>query len=256
MADKRTIVVGGGYAGVAAAIDLAREGHQTLLVSDQQSFLKLVLLHRTVHTDIAEFCVPFATLAKKFGFAFVCTQLAFDGAALRQYSEQSRIPAIDSDFDFLVVATGARAPDLEKNSDGRSQSAHLLTEEQLRAGLGTGRVARFLKETPEKTITVVGGGPTGLQFLFELSDFFRSRKVSPKLRLLTLDQRLLPVFPERFHELALKKSEERGIEVLTETAFRKQQQGTLLAHSALGELSLESELTILCPGVAPHPILL
>ncbi len=250
------VILGGGYAGLAAALDLCRNRIPVTLVSESDSFLKLVFLQRAIHTEIEQLRIPFEDLAGRFGFRFRQAQVPFDAKALSEWSQAGRLGELDLEFQALVVTTGARPPDLESATSESDRASHLLTESDLRAGLGVERMRRFCAERPEGAVTVVGGGPTGIQFLFELSDFFRLRRIQPHLRLVTMDDRLLPVFPDRFHEIALEKAHARGIEVMLSAAFHRQV-GPRIELSAHHEsLSVDSDLTILCPGVRPTPALL
>ena len=254
---QRVVVLGGGYAGLAVALDLARARVPVTLVNESAAFLKLVFLQRGIHTALEDLQIPFESLATSFGFAFRAARPEFNAARLAEWAEAHEIAELGLPFDVLVVATGARAPALEGDTSAPDRTAHILTEGDFRLGLGVERLARFCQEHPHGAITVVGGGPTGIQFLFELSDFFRLRRIAPRLRLVTMDDRLLPVFPERFHEIALEKAEARGIEVVLSTSFVRQHGAGFLAKRGFPdfgtEVSFDSDLTLLCPGVRPQP---
>ena len=251
--ERSVVVVGGGYAGLAVTLDLVRSGVPATLISESGGFLKLVFLHRAIHTAPEEFSIAFPSLAERFGFTFLQSRVFFDSTRVAEWAQAGEIPELQQRFDALVIATGARPPELERDTSEADRREHLLGEADLRAGRGVARLRRFCEEQPGGVITVVGGGPTGIQFLFELSDFFRLRRIEPKLRLVTMDDLLLPVFPRRFHEIAMEKAEARGIEVELSAVFRRQV-GPALEALRQGELvRMDSDLTLLCPGVRPEP---
>ena len=60
---------------------------------------------------------------------------------------------------------------------------------------------RDINEPGEKIISVIGGGATGIQFLFEIAYFLRRQKVGWRLRLIHGEDRVLNQFRMAFRNI-------------------------------------------------------
>ena len=258
----KVIVIGGGYAGLAAVLRLAKTGaFDVLLVDRNESFLELTQLHKTVHSSLSVLQTSYSTLAKTVGFRYLQKDLSVDSNTLRVWQENGTI-ALGKElfpFDYLIICTGARAYPLEAGSSCVVIGKRLFSLEHLKQSGLQGYVQRFLKQNPpeERALSIVGGGASGIQFLFELDDYFRTKREQCLLNLIHAEERLLSGFSESFnkHVQSLLRSRNGTIEYLPATRFIAQTEKTIILASVSDhrQFTRASHLTLLFPGVAPQP---
>ncbi len=251
------IVAGGGYAGLATLIALRHSlpGVELHLIEPREWHIKLTHLHRTLRHPLNDFCTPFAVLAKKYDFTHhrFALPIGTDNLKTWEWNRTIPLPKGELAFDYLVIATGAKS----RSAPGGKQ---VYQQDDFCRQEGQEIIHNFLgrTENKERHITVVGAGATGLQFLFELDDLLKSRRVDCRLRLMQRGGRILPELPDGFHEYIAGRLQSAGIEHLPYTRYRGQRDGSIrLENTRTGESSiLPSDLTLLFPGVDPYPQLL
>ncbi len=249
---RRVVVIGGGYAGLACLIELSRKGKdlELHLVDSDQEHCKITNLHKTLAKPLAEFTVPFAELAKRYSLHFHQHRVDLSPEDLvRLQSEKTlSLPDREISFDWLVVCTGA-------SPVAMPEGENTVTQEDLRSGRAVEMFNTLLKRAEEQDVQVslVGGGATGLQVLFEVQALLNRKSVAHKLRLIDLNPRLVPELPEGVHRYVLKKLEREGIDYLPATRYLGQQDEQVDLAAAEGDrrFSLPSHLTLLFPGVVP-----
>lgn len=250
----RVVVLGGGYAGLACLIELSKKDKslELHLVDANADHCKITNLHKTFQHSLEKFTVSYAELAEKFHFTFHQHRLAFSEQDLARWQQQQKLPLPQAElpFDWLVVATGASPLQLHAGSGSFGQN-------ELRRGEGKALLDNLLEtETVEPLdLSLVGGGATGVQVLFELHQQLRRKRVPYKLRLIDQNQRLVPNLPEGVHKYIAKKLRRAGIDYLPGTNYRGQTDEQIqLAELATGrEYSLPSQQTLLFPGVSAAP---
>ena len=247
---SRVVVLGGGYAGLACLIELSKRDRnlELHLVDAQPEHCKITHLHKTFASPVDDYSVPYATLAERFSCRFHHQRVPVtrDDLARWQTSKSIDLSGTELAFDWLVVCLGARPLQLAKGENALSQN-------DLRYGQAKDRLERLIenRETELMEISLVGGGATGVQILFELHDLLRKRKVPNTLRLVDLKGRLVPDLPAGAHRYIVKKMQREGIAYHPGTRY--------LSHDhreiSLAEVETErafgvpSNLTLLFPGV-------
>jgi len=247
-------VVGGGYAGLTclSALHRRRPKADLVLVDPAESHLILTRLHETLRRPLGDFCRPFARLAERLGFAHRRQELQISCDTLGIWQTARRLPLTDGElsFDALVIATGARP-----RSTPRAPGT--IGEEDFKRRGGRHLVDELAAEDDETgpPLTVVGGGATGLQFLFQLKDVLQGHGARRKLRLVHLEDRPLAGLPSACGDYVVKRLEASGIEHLPATRYLGQQKGEIrVANAEDGRpRRLPSRLTFLFPGVVPAP---
>jgi len=254
---SRVVVIGGGYAGLACLIELAKKAPKTelSLIDGRAEHCKITNLHKTFAQPVAEFQVPFTELAERFGFAFHQQKLNFTAAELKVWQQTKKLPLADRElaFDWLVICTGS-SPLLQSNSH------NVFGLSALQDGQGLTLLDNWISKAATRRIelSIVGAGATGLQILFELQEQLRSKQVDYRLRLIDLGDRLATELPEGAHRYIHRKLRREEIDYLSETEFLGQEDDQiLLAEQNSGrEYRLPSIATLLLPGVQRAPFAL
>lgn len=248
----RVVVIGGGYAGLASLIELSGRGQQLELhlIDAHSKHCKITNLHKTFAKPVEDFMVPYALLAERFSFTFHQHRLDLSEEDLIRLQEEKVLPLPDGEiaFDWLIMSTGASPPKVP----GRE---NLLVQEDLRRGRAKAALSALSgqAETQDVQVSLVGGGATGLQILFELQALLKSENVAHTLRLVDLNKRLVPDLPEGVHRYILKKLCREGIDYLPETRYLGQEDQKIHLQESDGERDwfTPSHLTLFCPGVTP-----
>jgi len=253
----RVVVVGGGYAGLACLIELSKRDKslELHLLDADADHCKVTNLHKTFQHPLEKFTVSYAELAEKFHFTFHQHRLDFSEQDLARWQQQQKLPLPQAElpFDWLVVATGAAPIQLHAVPGSFGQN-------ELRRGEGAALLDN-LQETEAAEplqLSLVGGGATGVQVLFELHQQLRRKRIPNKLRLIDQNQRLVPNLPEGVHKYIAKKLRRAGIDYLPGTNYLGQTEAQiqLTDLATKQEFSLPSQQTLLFPGVAAAPFTL
>jgi len=245
----RLVIVGGGYSGLSALITIRehRPDAEIVLVDRLPYHLKITHLHESFRRPLADFKVPFAVLEKRFGFRHIRADLKFDDAALKQWQSDRAIPVGQEEigFDYLLIATGAGFKKLEKSSRVidlddfiEKPGAEVLQENLAAAG------------SSDPWITAVGGGATGIQYVFEIAHYVRERRIPCRLRLVDSERGVLTQFNAKLGQYAEARMADLGIEHVPGCFFRAQEADRVVLEAAdTGELSeLDSRMTLLFVG--------
>lgn len=251
---SRVVVLGGGYAGLACLIELCKRDKSLdlHLVDAGADHCKITNLHKTFQHPLEKFTVSYGELAEKHHFTFHQHRLDFSEQDLDRWYEQKKLPLHKSalPFDWLVIATGAAPIQLDTGPGSFGQN-------ELRRGEGTALLESLLEPGSEEMlqISLVGGGATGVQMLFELHEQLRKKRISHQLRLIDQNQRLAPNLPEGGHKYIANKLRRAEIDYLPGTNYLGQTDSQIqLAEMATNrEYSLPSQLTLLFPGVSAVP---
>lgn len=251
------MIIGAGYAGLACALDLLRARQsscEVTLVNRDTSFLNLTQLHRTVGLPIDALRFSLADFAARKGARFIQADVPVTRKLLGQWNQEQRIKLGDEivPFDFLVLATGAAPSPSGAHAQERVLGLGRLKREGLRPHL-----ERFLETTPSqgRAITLVGGGATGLQFLFDLDDRLRSMHEDCMIHLVHEGERLLPSLPAALGAYAMAKVRARGGTIWPHLRHRflAQEEHEVVLQDAAGRERYASQLTLLLGGVGPYP---
>nr|WP_305907562.1 FAD-dependent oxidoreductase [Methylomarinum sp. Ch1-1]MDP4520324.1 FAD-dependent oxidoreductase [Methylomarinum sp. Ch1-1] len=152
-------------------------------------------------------------------------------------------------FDYLLMAVGTQ-PDSTSSADGvfdlDSLSRHSLNTEIDSLLAAPGKL--------KKHFNVIGAGPSGIQFCFELAHRLANSGADYQINLIDGHDTLLPLFPAAVGRYVQKRLDQRGIRLLTGQFYRGLDDQTLLfEHAHSGEQSsLPSDLTLLLLGKKPR----
>lgn len=248
----KVIIVGGGYAGLAALTNLLQFAPDTAvtLIDPSNHHLKITHLHETFRYPLADLLIPFTEISKRFECRYIQATVALNPENLSTYQDRKQLIVNEEtlDFDYLIVATGCNSMDAENENSG----AVLRLSDFTRTS-GTELLTRLLQQSDsasELNISIIGGGATGIQFLFEIHHYLHRTKHKAKLRLIHSAAHVLNQFPDGFASYTENRMRELDIAFYPNTYFRQQQAGKILLSEKTTEklFELPSNLTLLFLG--------
>jgi len=182
---KKAIVLGGGFAGVEAAIDLKRGGFDVTLISnrDYLYIYPTSIWIPTRETTFEKTCINLDEIALAHGF-----DVRVD--ALTRIEAKNNIVHLESkqmSYDYLVVAIGAH----KMKHEGLENTLSICGEPEMSIGIrdrldalmekGSGKIAFGFGGNP-KDKAGVRGGP-GFELLFNVHNMLKKRGLRDKFEL-------------------------------------------------------------------------
>jgi len=245
----KIVIVGGGYAGIAALTTFLRHmpDANITIVDPRSQHIKITHLHETFRRPLQDFLVPFPVLEQRFGCHHICAELITEGDNVRQWQNDKFITIHKEtlEFDYVLIASGAAAGQADRENNILDLNDFLTTP-------GPNLLNNHLVITNQGKpfISVVGGGATGIQFLFEIAHFFRRQKIKCNLRLVDGNDRVLQQFPVDFSHYTETRMTELGIDFYPDTYYREQQNGKIMleAKGTGRKFDLPSVMTLLFLG--------
>jgi sulfide:quinone oxidoreductase len=252
---KSVLVLGGGFAGLEAAIQLRRSGLEPTLVSDRP-FLFVYPTSIWVVTGempFQEVCLDLPDVARRHGFRFVeGTVESVSGAGRSAVVTGQKMAA-----DHVVVAFGGgrlKPPGVEHTfSIGGSPQAAVRSREALEALLsrGQGRIAMGFGGNPRDT-SAARGGPM-FELMFNVDTLLRRRGLRDRFELTFFAPMASP--GERMGKKAVAAIQERfkrlGIQMRSGKKIAAFEQGGVLFEDGA---RLGSDLTLFLPAGDGHPV--
>jgi NADH dehydrogenase len=269
-AKKRVVIVGGGFAGIAAARALKRADVEITLIDRRNHHIFQPLLYQVATAVLApsEIAAPIRQLeAKQKNLSVLLAEVT--GINLEARTIEAVCPGIGSrtlEYDFLMIATGMRpsyfgndefarfAPGLKSLNDAETIRTKILSAFE---------VAESTDDENERarqmTFVLVGAGPTGVELAASIAQLValtlrnNFRKIDPaNSRIVLLDggARILPTFAESLSRKAAKRLTKLGVEVSTGVRVEKvDEQGVIAAGSRI-----LSATVLWTAGVSASPV--
>ncbi len=184
---KKVLVLGGGFAGVEAAIYLRKQGIETTLISDRDYFYiyPTSIWIPTGEVSKADVSVPLDQLAGKHGFQLIVDPVTdFDAQGKKVTLKSGRV--VD-DFEYIVVALGQdkiQHKGIENTLSicGKPEEAEeLKTRLDALLAQGSGKIAMGFGGNP-KDSSAVRGGPA-FEVLFNVHNFLKKKGVREEFEL-------------------------------------------------------------------------
>jgi NADH dehydrogenase len=253
----KVIVVGAGFAGLAAVAELAHKGAQVMLIDRNaySTFQPLLYQVATAGLNPGDVSYPARSFAAKRGVRFRLGELTGIDAAAR------RITLVDGsrfDYDYLVLAIGVTAA--YYSVPGAAEQTLGLYTRRDAVTLRDHIVARLerLDIAPDQDVnfTVVGGGATGVELAGSLAELRSTalRVAYPgiaesrvRIRLVEQFPALLAPFKPPLQQYAYRQLRSRGVDVRLNAKIREVTPSAVLLEN--GE-DLPSDVTVWAAGVA------
>lgn len=249
--ELNVVIVGGGYAGLTALTNLlqfAPETHVTL-IDPREQHLKITHLHETFRYPLTDLLIPFTDICKRFACRFIQANVNLAPDALADYQNKKQLTVNEEalDFDYLVIATGCNAI---KSENTNPEELISLSDFSLKNGSDLLTQRLNLNESSESVISIVGGGATGIQFLFEIQEFLYRINHKAKLQLIHSSPHVLNQFPDGFGTYAEYRMQEMGIDFHPNIYYHHQKSGRILLSDkeTRNQFELPSSLTLLFTG--------
>src|SRR6202051_938240 len=267
---KRVLIVGAGFAGIAAARALERADVEVLLVDQRNHHIFQPLLYQvaTAVLSPSEIAAPIRQLeAKQKNLGVLLAEVK--GINLGARTVEAICPGIGSrklEYDFLVIAAGMRpsyfghdefarfAPGLKSLNDAEAIRTKILSAFELAESTHDEK-----ERARQMTFLLVGAGPTGVELAASIAQLaavtlrknFR-RIDAAKSRILLLDggARVLPTFAESLSRKAARRLAKLGVEVSTGVQVEKvDDQGVIAAG-----VRIPSATVLWTAGVSASPV--
>ena len=245
----KVAIVGGGYAGIAALVTLLRHmpGAQVTVIDPGLHHLKITHLHETFRYPLEDFLIPFHILETRFNCRHVRARVSIDEHTLLKWQNDRFFAAGDEtiSFDYLLIASGTPIAQTAKQEN-------TFDLQDFATCPGSSLLAEAFpdSDSKERYISVIGGGATGIQFLFEIAYFLRRRKIDCGLRLIHSQDRVLQQFPEGFSTYTKSRMAALNIDFYPGTRYGDQEGGNVvLEKTRTGQkFTLPSSMSFLFLG--------
>jgi NADH:ubiquinone reductase (H+-translocating) len=267
---KRVVIIGGGFAGIAAARALRRSNAEVVLIDRRNHHIFQPLLYQvaTAIVSPADIAAPIRQLGEKQkNLRVMLAEVTSVDLKSRLVNVADLTPGTRTiPFDFLIVAAGMQssyfghdefakfAPALKNLSDAQAIRTKILRAYEL-AELADDERER----TRLMTFVLVGGGPTGVELAASMAhmatvtlrrNFRRIDPAKSSIVLLEGGNRILPTFAESLSSKATKRLEKLGVKVLTgKKVERVDAQGVVV-----GDVSIPSATVLWTAGVTASPV--
>ncbi|MDA8442650.1 MAG: FAD-dependent oxidoreductase [Peptococcaceae bacterium] len=184
---KKVTVLGGGIAGIEAAIMLRQKGFAVTLISPR-NYLYIYPISIWIPTgekSFAQTSMPLGQLAKKHQFKLVIDEVVSIRAS--EQTVELKAGGSYSDFDYLVLAIGAGKLKPKGAENTLSICGEPEQSLQIKARLdelvqrGSGNIAVGFGGNP-KDSSAVRGGP-GFEFIFNVHNMLQKRNIRDKFTL-------------------------------------------------------------------------
>jgi NADH dehydrogenase len=267
---KRVVIIGGGFAGLAAARALRHADVEVVLIDRRNHHIFQPLLYQvaTAVLSPAEIAAPIRQqeVKQKNLIVLLAEVTSIDVASRMIEASSPGAGARKIAFDYLVVATGMRpsyfghdefaryAPGLKSLSNAETIRAKILSAFELAATTeDEGERAR------QMTFVLVGAGPTGVELAASLAHMAKVtlrgnfRRIDPSnstIILLDAGKRVLPTFVEPLSRRVTQRLTKLGVKVMTGVKV-----DTVDAQGVIaGGTRIPSATVLWTAGVAASPL--
>ena len=208
----KIIIVGGGFGGVSAALELAKKNLSSVaitLISDKTDFEYKPSLYRLVSDRHA----PGVEVRLKDIFARKNIRVVLDRVKKLNVKTKKIIGQKKYDFDYLVLALGSETNFGDVHGLAKRAFPFKSSDDALRLKNHLRKLLAH-QSRQQKNIVIVGGGPTGVELAGELAHLARKNSLVG-IELVEKHSRILPYLPKNVSILASRRLEKLEVKILT-----------------------------------------
>ena len=259
MIRPKIVILGGGFGGLTAARSLTKIADVTVVDRHNfQTFLPLLYQVSTAGLAADHVAYPIRGALRKTGAKFrMASPISIDHKNKQVKLDSSEL----LDFDHLIIALGSTTadfgiPGVNEYALGMKSVHEALT---IRAEV----MRRFedlcrFEDSTRFTISVIGGGPTGVEMAGALAELVRGPLKSDQanaaahidVQLIEAGDRLLPPFSPSLSARTKKDLEKLGVKVMLNSAVKALAHREVILKDAT---TLPSEITVWAAGVQGSP---
>lgn len=268
---KRVVIVGGGFAGIAATRALRRSDADVILIDRRNHHIFQPLLYQAATAVLApsEIAAPIRQLSEKQSNVDVMLG-EVTGIDLTSRLVDVSCPGVDMrriEFDYLIIAAGMQpsyfghdefaryAPGLKSLTDAETIRARILNAYELADATNDDD-----ERARQLTFVLVGAGPTGVELAASMAQLAgvtlrgQFRRIDPaqsSIILIEGGKRILPTFAESLAKKAARRLEKLGVKIATGVKVELVDENGVIADGK----RIPSATVLWTAGVAPAPIL-
>jgi len=255
---KKVLILGGGFAGIDAAIYLRKLHYDVTLVSDRDYFYiyPTSIWIPTGESQFKDVCVDLKELQAAHGFKLIIDTVS--NISMKNNSVTFSSEAVINDYDYLVVAMGAakmKHQGLENTLSicgAPEQSLEIKKAIDRLIERGSGKIAMGFGGNP-KDSSAVRGGP-GFELLFNVHNLLKKKGIRDKFELTffapmaepgkRMGPQALSMMDMMFNKLELKQHFGKKIKTFTPEGITFED-----------DTMLESDFTMFIPAGDGHTVI-
>lgn len=259
MQQPKVVILGAGFGGLTAARALDGIAQVTLVDRHNfQTFLPLLYQVSTAGLAADHVAYPIRGALRK-------TKVKFRMGSPISVDHKNKTVKLDSsevlEFDYLIVALGSATNDF--GIEGVAENALGMKTVNEALNIRSEIMRRFedlcrFEDDTKFSITVIGGGPTGVEMAGAIAELKRGPLTSDNaaaaknidVYLVEAGARLLPALSPKLSERTKKDLEKLGVKVLTNAAVREVKPRQILFADGN---KIPSEVTVWAAGVQGEP---
>ena len=255
---KKVVILGGGFAGVDAAIHLQKMKYDVTLISDREYFYiyPTSIWVPTHESEFSDVCLDLKELQKAHGFNLLIDSVSKISAKENSITLESG--SVINDYDYLIVAMGAskmKPKGVEHTLSicgAPEQSLEIRDKLDELVAKGSGKIAMGFGGNPKDT-SAVRGGP-GFELLFNVHNMLKKKGIRDNFELTffapmpepgkRMGSQALKMMDVMFNKLGIKKHFGKKI-----TGFSEK--GTNFEDGS----TLEADFTMFIPAGNGHKVI-
>ncbi|MEM6449835.1 MAG: NAD(P)/FAD-dependent oxidoreductase [Cyanobacteria bacterium P01_D01_bin.105] len=253
----RICIVGGGFGGLYTALYLQKYRHlrssTITLIEPRAQFLFTPMMYELITDELKDW-----EIAPTYSSLLVGKNIQWRQARAESVDMAAQTVALSDgqslSYDYLVMARGAETRPVDIPGVGKyTLTFRSLQDSQiLRARLAQLVQAQQLQPMPIH-ISVVGGGPSGVELVCKVSDYLRDRHIPYRATLIERSETILKPFAEGLKALSRRALKRRQITVMTKASVQTVEPQAVLLEKDNQSQRITSNLTLWAVGTQPKP---